>query len=336
MNHLRHAPVLFYCRTPLQTLIMQRVIDTWQLSDVTVLYHPAHPGRKHDYCFAQLGQPKKHRVDIHGPGFSDTLSESLSWRAVPVAIRRTRYAAIFVASITSIPLAILTARNPQAELITYDDGTLNLDPVDWRHFIHEEPFARVFAKRLLRAHGAPTVLALATRHVSIYPPEVSVCHHAPIDYISLLDAPAVPDRGLGQRASRGRRPRVLLGSWFHEPALTKWHDRLASSERFDLFLPHPATRGRARASSYVAPFLDGLNLEDAIAERVCLHLAEQGPSPIVFGFESTALCNLSRTMTAISFNVRPSPFIKPNVAAVLRVHTLECRARALESASVQP
>lgn len=315
------GPALFYCRTPLQSLIVNSLVGRVSGESV-VLYHPTTSSEKHGRYFASIDCGERHFLPFRAPLFSDTLSDLADSLRLPREVARRRFASLCVSSVGSIPFGFLARRNPNAEIFTFDDGTFNLSEATYTSWIHDEARVRRIVKSFCRVPSNPAVLDRAVAHFTIFPPEFVVGDHRSIERVAILG-------GLSESSgARGRRVRVLLGSWFHDVALQARHDEIVEAGRADVFLPHPADARAATCSPWVGALLGARQLSHLVAEDVVRILREGGLVPVVYGFESTALYNLAGHVTAVSIHLEGRPTVVPaEVARALGVRQVRCALR---------
>jgi len=310
---------LFFCRTPLQAIIAMRLIQVFD-GKSSVVYHATSQSAKHRYYFNQMVCDEKCFIPWGSSQLSDTLSDALAYWRVPKVMRRAKYDALYVASLGSIPFALLRRDNRRAVLRTFDDGTFNIIARTFEQWINEEPRMRRGLKLALGAVDNPTLLREVDRHHTVFRSHhvVGIAHHK----VEELDLFAASSRQAGQ----GDRLRILLGSWFQDPELQRRHDAILDSGRFDLVLPHPADSREALASR---PFSDALGegeLALMVAEDVVSRLAGAGYQLTVYGFGSTALVNMARSVRAVNIVLNGSNRMLPRLLRTeLGLREVKCK-----------
>lgn len=292
---MRHS--LYFCRTPLQSLIVQELIGR-DLHRPTVLYHAISDSPRHRYYFEKIDASEKHFVNHWQLSHSDTASDLLAWYRIPRALRLQQYNSLYVASIGSIPFSFFARRNAQAALYTFDDGAFNLAPEIFRDWIECEPQMRRRVKALFGGSDNTTLVQRSATHFSIFPASLAVMSGSRIEEVQLFTA--------GARLNRNspRRVRIILGTVYPDPAVQQRHDQIVASDRFDLFLPHPIDPRRPKIGRGLA-HLNTSDVAKMIAEDVVRGLVGDGYSPVVYGFDSTALLNLSGTVQTVSIQLQP-------------------------------
>ena len=138
---MSEAAVLFFCRTPLQAMIVNKL--SRQLPEQTVVvYHAINSSEKHRYYFDEIEVEQKYFIPWRAIRGSDTFSDMRAWWGIPRHVRNTRYTALFIASIGSFAFSLFAARSPEADIHTFDDGTFNLSRSEFEPWIHMEPTTR--------------------------------------------------------------------------------------------------------------------------------------------------------------------------------------------------
>ena len=289
---------LFFCRTPLQSLIAQEIIDRhpgWS----TVVYYPTSSSSKHQYYFEKLRCTEKVFAPLQQLRLSDTLTEIRAWWAVPRSIRQQAYAELFVSSIGAIPFSMFVVRNPRARLNTFDDGTFNVNPEVFPRWISHEPFARKLAKRILRGVDNVELISRGARHYTIFDSQRVVGIPYRIHEIDLLNHGQWEVDGPATR----RRVRVMLGTLLPRSTDRSIYEGLTASPGFDAYLPHPAEHRPARIKDWVRDACPHADPEKMIAEDFVIEMAKSGLRPIVYGFNSTALLTLARVTRTVSIQI---------------------------------
>ena len=287
-----------------------------------MLYHPTTSSEKHGRYFASIRCGERHFLPFRAPAFSNTLSDLADSFRLPAEVTERSFASLFVSSVGSIPFGLLARRSPSAKIFTYDDGTFNLSEATYSSWIHNEARVRRVAKFLRGVPSNPAVVGRAVAHFTIFPPEFVVGGHRSIERVRIFGGRSDTE------VARGRRVRVLLGSWFKDAALQARHDEIVEAGRADVFLPHPADARPAKCSPWVRALLGDRHLGHLVAEDLVRVLQECGLVPVVYGFESTALYNLAGHVTAVSILLDGRPTVVPaEVARALGVRQVRCALR---------
>lgn len=290
---------LYFCRTPLQSLIIQEIIRR-QAGYSTVIYHPTGSSAKHHFYFNRLICTRKVFVPWRYFEFSDTLSDIVAWWDIPIQIREQRYSDLFIASIGSIAFSMLIVRNQGASVNTFDDGTFNISPNVFLQNIWQEPPLRKWIKVFLKGVTNLNLIRQGKRHYTIFRSKDVVGIPYEINEIILSE------RGCEVNAPgtwRGRKVRVLLGTVFRLANQRNFYECLVTSERFDVFLPHPAENRVAIVKPWVQESCASLDLQNMIAEDAVLELLRVGLNPKIYAFNSTALFTLARFVDTVNLQV---------------------------------
>lgn len=286
------GPVLFYCRTPLQALIIRWLIENEVEGEADVIYHPTSASPKHEAYYRELCTRRKVLVFTRGARFSDTLADAAVILRLP-SWTREKYAAIVISSVGAMSANWLVARNKHAQVFTFDDGTFNINRSVYLPWIDSPPRAKVLAQNVLRAASNREVLQRAVAHFTIYPTHLVVGEHKRIYEIELFP----PRKGVTRFSGRIR---VLLGTWYPEPGAQSAYERIVSRVKCDVFLPHPEDLRPPYMSERARGLIDVETVETKIAEDVVLRLLSRGIEVTVMGFGSTTLYNLGRSVRTIN------------------------------------
>ena len=177
----------------------------------------------------------------------------------------------------------------------------------------------------------PEIVTRASCHHTIFPAKYVVSASSRIEELDLFAHYA----GLQLDAQRPKI-RVLLGSWFIDATLQSQHDALISSGKFHLFLPHPADSRSAVLSKEIKTNTKSIDFERMIAEDIIRMLAVSGYSPVVYGFNSTALINLARFVPVVSIILSPrSEPISSRRLSELGVRRIVCYGFGAENPNKQ-
>lgn len=291
---------LYFCRTPLQSLIVQELIRH-KKEAATVIYFPTSASVKHKFYFDRLAGAEKFFLPWQPLGFSDTLTDALAWWRIPRPIRRRHYTELYISSIGSIPFGMLVARNPAAGVNTFDDGTFNINPEVFPHWIEHEPNTRKWVKCLLNSVNNRQLIGRGKRHFTIFKAADVLGIPYLLEELKLIEAARIPP-ALGH-AMPPKKVRVLLGTRFIQPDHRQFCEDLIDSSRFDVFLPHPAENATAFVKPWVRAAAPSLDVENMIAEDAVLALLRSGMTPTVYGFNSTALLTLARLVRTCSLKL---------------------------------
>ena len=280
----------FLCRTPLQSLIIQRIQALSPGRD-TVLYCPTSASEKHISYFRRLKGEKTLFQPHRYPLNSHIVAEVYEFLAIPSDVGRARYDEMYVASIGSLSFAALAGRNPNASLRTFDDGTFNVRRSHFESWIDNEgPPHHRMVWRLLSALPNREILARAERHYTIFDPSLALFPEKQIIKIDLF-----PEADQTGQASR-RDLVVVFGTPIHivAPDKAERYRQYVRSLAPDVYIPHPAEIDvPAYATSLEMDAELTEHLKVRIAEEIVSLLRRRGHPLTIHGFCSTALTNVA-------------------------------------------
>ena len=291
---------LYFCRTPLQLLIAQKLISQ-NSSQSTLLYHPTSLAGVHKVYFDKIIATRKVFIPWSLVSISYTLRESMAILYIPRYIRKIEYKDIYIASIGSIPFCVIAANNPKASIHTFDDGTFNLNNEVFQSWIDNESWPRRMVKFILRGKSNKELIKIASCHYTIFDPNDIVG----IDY-QIKRVNCFPDYGDQLIDRNNKRIRVLLGTIIRDDEQRLTYESILDTQLFDVFLPHPRENREIWMKPWVREFCEGFGLESLIAEDAVFHLRNKGLVPKVYGFGSTALLTLSRFVETINIELFPA------------------------------
>jgi hypothetical protein len=297
--------VLFYCRTPLQSLIICQIIKQIE-RPFYIIYHPNSQNPKHQIYFEALPTINKIFVPWLPIRMSDALTHLIAYWRVPTQIRKLRFSEIYFASIGCITLSLLIKNNPKAALITFDDGSFNVSTnVDgYQKWVFDEHWSRRLLKRLLRTPDNITVDNKTIHHYTIYSRTLIRGIKRDLIEISLISNTETTPTCI-----TGKKLRVLLGMHFvsYHSGMRPLYNSMVASNRFDLCLPHPGNTDTAVASRKVLNILSIESINKMIAEDIVMKLVISGHKVIVYGFGSSALVILSKVVRVVDIKLDGPP-----------------------------
>jgi hypothetical protein len=97
-----------------------------------------------------------------------------------------------------------------------------------------------------------------------------------------------------------KKIRILLGST--DDLISADFESLINSDKFDVFLPHPDSTKNFWIKSKFKENLIKINFKDLIVEDLIYQIIKKGYKPTLYGFESSALINLSPYINTVSFS----------------------------------
>ena len=291
---------LFYCRTPLQLKIAQRVIDIKNLSsNYFLIYHPADNSNKHCYYYKNFNT--KNKIFIT---FIDRLpfiiGELFAWNRLPKNIKTSSFNEIYFASLNSILLSKLSTKNTTAALNLFDDGLLNIDKNNFYLMIHSDHSVHIFLRKVLSINQNKDILKRIKTHYTIYDTNLSDWMPCKSVKINLFQN----DILFAEKTSNSKvKLRVLIGTAFRSLKKSSFpiHDNLSRSNKFDIFIPHPASELDFRSPAFLKNVINKDMLENLIAEDIIFELKKNGYTDIVlYGFSSSVLLNLKEYTKSVS------------------------------------
>jgi hypothetical protein len=281
----------FYCRTPLQALVIQRIQALASGRD-TIVYHPTSQSARHAHYAKRLRGERVFFLPFTDPFNSHLVSEVVAFLRIPADIRRARYDEMFISSIGTFAFAVMAGRNKDAALKTFDDGTFNLRRAHFFAWINaREPAYYRALRTTFAAKSNREIIESSKAHYTIF--DRSLCV-TPAEIVVQLDL----FHWLPDGAPRDKRKLlVLLGTPIHLVAPAKADRYLAFVRelRPDLYIPHPAEMTVAPIETpFAADPEIRRNLNERIAEEIVLILVQRGHPLEVHGFSSTALLNIAK------------------------------------------
>ena len=288
---------LIFCRTPLQALIANRLLERLT-HEVVVVYYPINFSDKHCYYFEKIQAQEKFFIKWKPSRLSDTLTDTLAWWRIPRSIRQTAFTQLYISSIGSIPFSVFISRNPNANIFTFDDGSLNISFDIFYNWVHYEPIVRRLAKVLIGGCNNTDLINKTICHFTIFNSKYVVGLKCPIVELSLYN---IDHQQTIKKNSISVR--VIVGSWFLDEHIQRRHDEIILSNKFDLVLPHPGDRCHTVMMKSILHSIVEFNPSKMIAEDLILSLVAAGFAPIVYGFGSTVLFNLAQYVRTVSINL---------------------------------
>ncbi len=131
---------LIICVTNLQILIAERIIDLYPNEEFMCIVRPVSPQDKMSYYYERIKNKCTKSKIIYGDKGGDS-----KWKALYHTIRLliTSYSLpkidkLFIASFDIVDLNILMTSCQNATIITFDDGTLNLNPEAFKSMLDKQ------------------------------------------------------------------------------------------------------------------------------------------------------------------------------------------------------
>ena len=287
---------LYFCRTPLQSLIINRLLHDSSEGSV-VIYSPISDSEKHHYYFDKINSRNKYFINYNNFKYSSTINEVLIWRKIPSKIRNAKYKNLHIASVGSLAFSLIAGRkiNRNSRIITFDDGTFNISESIFESWIACESLPPKIIKYILNGLTNREIRHLSKKHYTIFPERLVVGFSCPIEKIDVFEnSEAIwnPDEG------SERVVHVVLGDNFYQSELNDEVlmancAKIIMSNNVDLYIPHPSCAELPRISTKLSMLCSQIDFKKMIAEDIIFALLKLGCKPIVYGFNSTALYNLS-------------------------------------------
>lgn len=160
---------IILCSTPLQVLIAERIRALYPDESFYGVMNSYVFSDKHAHYYERLGQFCDKTLlilDQEGRSQLEIYRETLS--RLILGYRLPRMKRIFIASLDLSTFHLLLSRQGSAEVITFDDGLINLSPNAYKQIAFKKLGSM---QRLLRVWGVPSPVDLIARqhlHYSIY------------------------------------------------------------------------------------------------------------------------------------------------------------------------
>ena len=288
---------LFFCRTPLQVKIINKILEQIN-GDHFVIYHPAGNGKKHRYYFTQLDTNQKYFLQYYNIRFLNNFLDFIYFYFLPKKIRQQKYKNFFFASITSSLLSMLERRVENKDLNLFDDGSFNINKKFFFEYINLASTARInsFIRKLFNLKSPNQLIENISCHYSIYDKKYTEwmnCEHRKINILAPIYIESY------------KKIRVLLGST--DDLISAEFESLINSDKFDIFLPHPDSCKNFWIKSKHKEDFKKLNFTDLIVEDLIYQIIKKGYSPTLYGFQSSAIINLSPYINTVCFSSYTMP-----------------------------
>ncbi len=321
---------LIICYTNLQILIAQRIIELYPNEEFYGLLYTHKNSSKNEYYAKQLkAKCTKLEViyieDLQGSKLKSNYKRLLlffkhCW--VP------KFDKIFIASIDICDIHLCLHRMSQAEVITYDDGSLNLNPVAFNKILGYSKGSLLY-RLLNRFFGVPSfrdLLKRKTKHYTIYkaPNVMGKATFIHLFPIHLFDSKDVSIQNI---------KRILLGQPFYKfggfekEQYAKTTNAVIERFAIDYYYPHPREDFQIDGLIYIdSPYL----FEDYLFQEI-----KKNPNTKfeVYSYCSSVLLNLAElkskqlSMTAIRPSLMPKELLPTydSIASLgIKIEDLDC------------
>jgi len=300
---------LFFCRTPLQSLIINKIIVSNSVK-CHVIYRPNNDSKKHRYYFKQIHTENKTYIDHQPISFSHGLSTLIEWFIIPKKVRRARYTDLYISSIGDTIFSFFAARNQHASINLFDDGVFNLNQKYFNNWIKHTRWTDRFLRFVMRGESSLKTMQRIIHHYTIYPKHLSFlnCQVTEIkDLFSNLNSVR-----LSNPNNSKNKIRILLGSAYvptkdvSETMMVASrniaHDSIVNSNKFDVFIPHPANKNQSfKYPDSLKEIFKKSPIDLMIAEDLVMAINDAGYKVTVYGFISSSLINISNNFQTVSF-----------------------------------
>lgn len=162
---------LIICLSPLQVLIAERIAKLYPGEQFYGVMYSYSTSEKSSYYYKRMQAFCSNTyffLDLEGKSRCDIYRETLC--LLKRGYRLPRAKRLFIASLDLLPTHLLLWAQGKAEVVTYDDGTINLNTKAFNQIMYKE--SGMLQKLLHRWMGVPTVRSLLGRqslHYTIYP-----------------------------------------------------------------------------------------------------------------------------------------------------------------------
>jgi hypothetical protein len=297
---------LFFCRTPLQVIIVNRLLET-SPGKHHVVYRPNNNSAKHEYYFNKLQTDNKTLLPFQPIPFSHSLSSIFEWFSLSKQIRQAQYESLYIASIGDMVFSFFAARNKLANLFLFDDGFLNLMQEEYTKWINSESISDNIVQKIFHGESKMHTHSRIAHHFTIYPAELCWLDCETTELKGLFKPNKI---NLLSSAKGAKVMRVLLGSAYiigevddnHEilKARNILHEQISNSDKFDVYIPHPAHSSQPAYPQILDEFCAKYPIDLMIAEDFITALRSSGFRVIIYGFISSVLVNLSKDFKTVS------------------------------------
>lgn len=253
---------IIVCFTPLQILIALRVMEQYPGERFYgIVYNYTKLPKLMHYC-EKLAERCEHVEFVLANARGKTEMYRYTANLLLRGLRLPKAKRLFIASLDLLDIHIMLWRQSRAEIITFDDGSLNLSPKSFRAMLAKQPGGLYRGlKRVFGFLGTPELLDRKQKHYSIYTlPNVM----GESSYLSLFS-----DHVSG--CERSATKTILLG----QPIYEGGYGGLVRSQQLmqalvdqfapDYYLPHPRETYQIEHCTYIKT---NLIFEDWILDKL--------------------------------------------------------------------
>lgn len=286
LNEHQTSPIrsrkLFICGTPLQSLLIQRIIETEGIEkkDCHLFFYTYNSNPKYERAFRKIS----HLFDGTHYHFCDNTFPKLAIQAKKI-FSDVDYQEVYFASAISNFVFLALSKKDGVKITTFDDGTANISSTSLYASTYGLSIKKALGLALFgNRYSLKRIRKESRVHYTLYPDAKNNISQrtTPISIISpVLDS------------STDRSCSLILGTVFESAIPSRpASEVLTSISRFAqqlqgevFFLPHPRARVREECG---VKMID----TDMIAEEVIVDLCSQYKSIDLYGFCSSAQLNL--------------------------------------------
>jgi len=280
MLEKRNINNLFYCRTPLQTKIVSKLIDRFG-EDHLIIYHPAGSGQKHYHYFNSIPSKKKIFIKYYNIPKLNFFLDFATYFFLPRHVRKNKFNNFYFASLNHPFVALLEKRVVNKKLNLFDDGTFNIEPVFFYEYLGNESRLSAIIRKIFNLKTSIEIKDSIHNHFSIYPQDYTKWMDCNYFRVQLFEM---------QNSSSNKKISILFGCG-DEVSDQRFHN-LAQSKNFDLFIPHPDSSMEMSLNNEGFDDLSTINFSQLIGEDIILLLIQLGFKPSIYALASSILLNL--------------------------------------------
>ena len=305
---------LIFCKTPLQSLIVNRILETSEENSKTyILYIPNNKSQFHKIYFDKIQAKSKFFLEYNELYFSDTLSHLIRFYKLPKFFREHTFKKIYFASLGDLVLSLLLGRNSGCKLHLFDDGTFNREKDHFFNFITIVSLMKRSIMFFLRGEKPLDTYKKLSCYHTILPRSFSHWIDCRIDYINLFDK---LNKKQLTKTSSSQNLRVFIGGFFDQPfkvALKPQYIQILQTFKADIHIPHPGNRTeKFYIRNDLRPLFLNYSFANMIAEEVIITLLNSGYKVHLYGFHSTVLFNMSKYTPTISIALNADQYLQKN------------------------
>ena len=307
---------LFFCKTPLQALIVNKIINLSEnLCNPYVIYIPNNTSSLHQQYFDRINAEDKIFLNSNPIKFSNSLCHIYNFFKLEKKFKASNFKKVYFSSIGDLFLSILLGRANNSELNLFDDGTFNLDKELFLNWIKKESFTEKIIRQLFGGEHSFESYKKLKCNYTIFPLSLSNWIHCPSVYIDFFPNYKQLSNLPKTVSSKKKTLRVLIGSYFtsDQHKLEIVYRSIVKNFKADLHIIHPGNR---EEKFFIKPSLEYLfsdnSYKNMIAEEIIFTLLKSGYKINLYGFSSTVLFNMSRYTNSFSIALDEETLLKKN------------------------